>query len=143
MKKFQKLKYLSKVMIFLYEGGRDIRTPPMGQIGLKVLLFLYPVRDVVVLTCLQHIVFCLQLHGRYFSSTFSFAVLLMMLLMIVFPPIISPRFLVRLKDITGSPSNVLADFLMVGCCLLIVCKTFYIIFIIFPYHVINVWKVLH
>ena len=65
--------------------------------------------DVVVLTCQQHIVFFLPLRGQHFLFVFSF-VILRLLLMILFPPIISLRFLVRLKDVIGSPSNVLAKF---------------------------------
>ena len=53
--------------------------------------------------------FFLPLHKLSFPSIFSFVVLLT-LLMIVFPSIISLGFLVRLKDIIGSPSNVLAIF---------------------------------
>ena len=52
----------------------------------------------------------LSLHRPHFSFIFSFFVLLMLFSMIVFPPIISLRFLVRLKDIIGSPSNVLPIF---------------------------------
>ena len=65
--------------------------------------------DVVVLTCQQHIVFFLPLHGQHFMFVFSF-VILKLLLMILFPRIISLRFLVRLKDVIGSLSNILARF---------------------------------
>ena len=67
----------------------------------------------MVLTYLQHIVSFLPMHGRRFPFIFYFAVLLTLLLTIVLPPIISPRFLVHLKDVIASPSNVLVNVLLI------------------------------
>ena len=67
-------------------------------------------KDVVVLTSLQDIVLSMPLHGRHFPFIFFVVVILTLLLMIVFPSIISLKFLVCLKDIVGPASNVLAIF---------------------------------
>ena len=76
--------------------------------------------------------FFLPLHKLSFPFIFSFAVLLT-LLMIVFPSIISLGFLVRLKDIIGSPSNVLAIFLFI-------CKIDWCFFMIWETFRTNLFK---
>lgn len=84
-------------------------------------------KRVVVLNGLQHIVCFLPLHGQHLSFTFSFVVPLQLLLMIVFPPTIFLSLLWRLKDIIGSPWNVLANFsfiFKIGQCFLMIWETF-------------------